>query len=108
MRKRLDPKTKVNFVPPFEIGKPMEGFALGYVAHSRRQGFTPGDLVVGSFLPWREYNMIPSDKKLTKLDPSLPVPLSYHLGVLGVTGLSALLSIKNIAPPKPGLNVFIT
>src|SRR5437899_7829954 len=43
-----------SYVPPFEVGKPLDGGAVGEVIESRAEGFKPGDAVV-SFFGWREY-----------------------------------------------------
>ncbi len=42
-----------SYVPPFEIGKPLEGGAMGEVVESRADGFKPGDVVVSRH-GWRE------------------------------------------------------
>ena len=43
-----------SYVPPFELGKPLEGGAVGEVVESRAREFKPGDAVTSSF-GWREY-----------------------------------------------------
>jgi NADPH-dependent curcumin reductase CurA len=43
-----------SYVPQFEIGKPLEGSAVGEVIESHATGFKPGDIVTSSF-GWREY-----------------------------------------------------
>src|ERR1035437_6229082 len=42
-----------SYVPQFEIGKTLEGGAIGEVIESRATGFKPGDIVTSSF-GWRE------------------------------------------------------
>src|SRR6266851_2315507 len=42
-----------SYVPPFQIGQPLEGGALGEVVESRAAGLKPGD-VVTSMLGWRD------------------------------------------------------
>ena len=51
-----------SYVPPFELGKPIEGGAVGEVIESRAKEFNPGDAVTSSF-GWREY-FIASSKEL--------------------------------------------
>jgi len=36
-----------SYVPPFELGQPMEGGAIGEVVESRAEGLAPGDLEIG-------------------------------------------------------------
>ena len=38
-----------SYVPPFELGKPLDGGAVGEVVESRAAGFKPGD-TVGAFI----------------------------------------------------------
>src|SRR5439155_21426949 len=51
-----------SYVPPFELGKPLEGGAVVEVIESRAKGFKPGDAVVSNY-GWREY-FIASPKEL--------------------------------------------
>lgn len=51
MRGRM--RTRKSYVPPFEIGEPLQGGAIGRVEASACDGFAPGDLVQ-SMLGWRE------------------------------------------------------
>src|SRR5881628_436314 len=52
MRGRMN--NRKSYVPPFELGKPLEGAAVGEVTESRAKEFNPGDIVT-SHLGWREY-----------------------------------------------------
>jgi NADPH-dependent curcumin reductase CurA len=51
-----------SYVPPFELGKPLDGGAVGEVIESRAKEFKPGDAVTSNF-GWREY-FIASPKEL--------------------------------------------
>jgi NADPH-dependent curcumin reductase CurA len=93
-----------SYVPPFEIGKPLEGGALGQVIESGAPGFKPGDVVV-SGLGWREYFKAPS-KALRPINREVQ-PLSVYLGLLGTTGLTAWAGLQ-IAELKPGETLFIS
>src|SRR2546427_10318787 len=42
-----------SYVPPFQIGQPLEGAAVGQVVESRADGFKPGDIVISMF-GWRD------------------------------------------------------
>src|SRR5476651_1939317 len=42
-----------SYVPPFELGKPLDGGAVGEVIESRAAEFLPGDAVVSNY-GWRE------------------------------------------------------
>ena len=43
-----------SYVPPFELGKVLEGGAVAEVIESRVKEFKPGDAVVSNF-GWRDY-----------------------------------------------------
>ena len=75
-----------SYVPPFEIGKSLEGGAVGEVIESRAKEFKPGD-VVTSMSGWREA-FIASPKELHPVSREVE-PLSVYLGALGMTGMTA-------------------
>jgi hypothetical protein len=64
MRGRMDEGK--SYVAPFEIGKPLEGGAVGDVIESRAPEFKPGDVVTSKF-GWREY-FTASPKNLRRPD----------------------------------------
>src|SRR5882724_11293778 len=70
-----------SYVPPFQIGKPLEGGAVGRVIESKHPGFAVGDCVM-TMQGWREY-AVSDGRGVNKVDPKL-APLSTFLGVLGV------------------------
>jgi NADPH-dependent curcumin reductase CurA len=53
-----------SYVPPFELGKPLEGGAIGEVIESGAREFKPGDAVTSN-LGWREY-FIAAPKELRR------------------------------------------
>ncbi len=93
-----------SYVPPFELGNPLEGGAVGEVIESRAKEFKPGDIVTSNF-GWREY-FLASPKVLRPV--SRPVqPLSVYLGVLGMTGMTAWAGL-NLVEVTAGDVVFIS
>jgi len=93
-----------SYVPAFEIGKPLEGGAVGEVVKSKAEQFRLGDVVLSS-LGWREY-FIATPKELQPVSPKIQ-PLSVYLGLLGMTGMTAWIGL-NLADAKPGETVFIS
>ncbi len=93
-----------SYVPPFQIGKPLEGGAVGEVVESRAEGLAPGDFV-SSNLGWREAFVAPA-REVRKVDPSVQ-PLSAYLGVLGATGFTAWVGL-NLVDVKAGDRVYIS
>jgi NADPH-dependent curcumin reductase CurA len=75
-----------SYIPPFQLGQPMGGGAVGEVVESRAEGFAPGDLVQ-HFAGWRDEAVLPA-KAVTKL-PDLGARPQDFLGNLGVTGATA-------------------
>jgi len=93
-----------SYVPPFELGKVLEGGAVGEVVESRASARKPGDVVVSNF-GWREY-FIASPEQLQPVSPEIQ-PLSAYLGVLGMTGMTAWAGL-NLVEVKAGDVVFIS
>ena len=94
-----------SYIPPFELGQPLEAGVVGRVVQSRHPRFREGDHVSG-MLRWEEYST--SDGKgLQKVDPAL-APLSYYLGVLGMPGMTAYVGLVGIGEVKPSDSVFVT
>jgi NADPH-dependent curcumin reductase CurA len=94
-----------SYAPPFQIGAPLDGGAVGEVVESTVDGFKPGDTVLHS-LGWREYAVLDA-KHAVKVDPSV-APLGAYLGVLGMTGLTAYAGLLEVAEFKPGDTVFVS
>lgn len=133
MRGRMNPGQ--SYIPPFQLGQPFEGAAVGEVVQSRTRDLIAGDLVISNF-GWREYFVSHADevqRMANRVQPlsadietasgswrtsvhdgaelhltERPVqPLSAYLGVLGMTGLTAWVGL-NLAEVKPGETVFIS
>ncbi|MDK1343901.1 NADP-dependent oxidoreductase [Streptomyces sp. 378] len=94
-----------SYVAPFEIGKVMQGGAVGEVVASNAEGLSVGDHVL-HFFGWREYAVV-NGKNAVKVDPEA-APLSTYLGVLGMTGLTAYAGLLRTAAFKEGDTVFVS
>ncbi|NUP33742.1 MAG: NADP-dependent oxidoreductase [Streptomycetaceae bacterium] len=103
MRGRMDDTE--SYIPPFRLGEPMDGGAVGTVIASRAESMPEGT-VVRHFAGWREYAVLPS-ADVERLDTELAPPQTY-LGVLGSTGLTAYVGLMEIARMKPGDVVFVS
>jgi hypothetical protein len=93
-----------SYIPPFEVGKPLEGGAVGEVIDSRAGQFAPGDLVTSNF-GWREC-FITSPENLHKVSRQVQ-PLSVYLGALGLTGMTAWAGLK-LVDVKAGDVIYIS
>ena len=85
-------------------GMVMAGAGIGEVVAARAAGFAPGDLVYGD-LGWQEHTALPADG-LRKLDAR--EPLTHHLSVYGIPGLTAYLGLKECGQPKAGETVLVS
>ena len=103
MRGRMN-DTK-SYVPPFQIGEPLTGGAVGQVISSRNDQWPEGTWVVHN-LGWREL-ALSDGAGLLPFDPSL-APVSTALGVLGMPGLTAYVGLLDVGRPKEGETVFVS
>jgi NADPH-dependent curcumin reductase CurA len=94
-----------SYIPPYEVGKPMDGGAVGQVIASNGAPFEEGAWVqhLGG---WREHAI--SDGALAyPVDPAI-APISTALGVLGMPGLTAYAGLTEVAPVQEGETVFVS
>ena len=96
-----------SYAPPVAVGAVMVGGTVGEVVESRHADFVPGDEVVGPG-GWQEYSVVDATQKgmLRKVDTSR-VPLSAHLGAVGMPGVTAWVGLNMIIEPKAGETVLV-
>jgi len=94
-----------SYTPPFEIGKPMDGGAIGTVVESRSDRFKEGD-TVQHFAGWRDEAVVPA-AQVQKL-PALDVPPQAFLGQLGMPGMTGYFGLLAVAEAKAGDTVFVS
>lgn len=94
-----------SYIPPFEVGKPLNGGVVAEVIESRNPGFVPGDAVLGHLL-WQEIQNV--DALTVKKIDSGAAPLSYYLGILGMPGLTAYFGLLDIGKPVAGETVVVS
>lgn len=93
-----------SYVAAFELGEPLTGGAVGEVVESRAAPYKPGDIVT-SMYGWREFfQSPPGELHLVNRKVS---PLSVHLGVLGMTGMTAWAGL-NLVEVKSGDVIYIS
>ena len=102
MRGRMSDRK--SYAPSFEVGKPMEGRAIGRVVKSNHPKLKEG-AIVSSMLGWREY-FASTGEGLSLVDASLP--LSAYLGVLGIPGFTGWYGLKQIGRPKSGETLVVS
>jgi NADPH-dependent curcumin reductase CurA len=94
-----------SYVPPFKLGEPLDGGAVGEVVASRADGFSEGDLVLHD-RGWRELALLDA-RHARRIDPAAADPAAY-LGVLGSTGLTAYVGLLDVAGLREGDVVFVS
>jgi NADPH-dependent curcumin reductase CurA len=94
-----------SYVPPFAIGEPMQGGAVGKVVESRSPSLKEGDTVF-HMLGWREAAAGPAEA-FNKVPP-IPVEDHQWLGNLGLTGATAYFGLLRVAQAKEGDIVFVS
>ncbi|MEH1057671.1 NADP-dependent oxidoreductase [Micromonospora sp. CPCC 206171] len=94
-----------SYVPPFQLGAPLDGGAVGEVVASEADGVKVGATVLHG-LGWREYALLDA-KAARPVDPTI-APVSAYLSVLGMTGLTAYAGLLDVAGMKPGESVFVS
>lgn len=96
-----------SYIPPFVPGSVIEGFGVSKVIDSDNPSFKPGDLVSG-FTGWEEYSLIHNTEQLRKVEPDDHIPLSYHIGLLGMPGFTAYAGFYEVCAPKENECVFVS
>jgi NADPH-dependent curcumin reductase CurA len=94
-----------SYLPPFQVGEPMQGGAVGEVIESRCEQLAVGDTVL-HMQGWREYAAGKAGE-FRKVDPNVAAP-SQYLGALGTTGFTAWVGLVDIAQLKEGDVVFVS
>jgi NADPH-dependent curcumin reductase CurA len=94
-----------SYLPPFQIGKVLEGMAVGEVMQSNDPGFATGDTVL-SFMGWREvFNAPAAALQKPEIEVSSP---QMHLGVCGHPGHTAYIGLADVIKLQPGQVIFIS
>ena len=94
-----------SYVPPFQLGAPMEGGAIGEVVESRADGLVPGDLVQ-HMLGWRDEAVV-NARQVQKL-PALGIEEQAFLGQFGMPGITGYFGLLEVASAKAGDVVFVS
>ena len=104
-RNWMDEDAGDDVLPAMPIGAPVMGLTVGRVIDSQHPTLREGQLVMGR-LAWEAYS-VAKDDFLIVLEES-DVPLHYHLGILGDTGMSAYFGLKDIGQPSAQDTVVIS
>ena len=89
-----------NYRQPLPLNEVMFGFTVGQVAASNHPDYAVGDLVAGR-QGWREWAVSDGRDIDRKLAPA-SFPVTCHLHLLGLTGVTAYLGLLEVGQPKAG------
>lgn len=94
-----------SYTPPFQLGQPMQGGAVGEVTESADPNVAVGTLVL-HMDGWRDEAVLPA-AHVQQL-PDLPVEPQAYLGQLGMPGMTAYFGLLDVAAAQPGDTVFVS
>jgi NADPH-dependent curcumin reductase CurA len=109
----LDPTNRAwigetpTYLPPVAIGEVMRALGLGRVVASKHEAYREGQLVQG-MIGWQEWAVASDAAPLLPLAEVPGVSPSSYLGVLGMTGLTAWVGLKDIGRPQPGETLVVS
>lgn len=95
-----------SYIPPFVPGQAIQGFGVSKVVDSDDPDFKPGDLVSG-LTGWEEFSLMRKHEQLRRIQKD-DIPLSYHVGLLGMAGFTAYAGFYEVCSPEIGENVFVS
>ena len=108
MRGRMN-DTK-SYVPPFQVGEPLQGGAVGEVVESRNDAFATGTHVL-HMAGWRDEAVVDATQPaMAGGAQALPdgLPPQSFLGMMGLTGATAYFGLLKVAEAKEGDTVFVS
>jgi len=85
-------------------GEVMAGGALCEVVSANDAPISPGTIVWGE-PGWQQYAVLPANRVLPVMARG---PLTHHMSVLGITGLTAYFGLLNVGQPKKGETVVVS
>lgn len=114
LRLRLGATGPTGYFPPFELGAPLTGLAVGEVLASNAAGFAAGDMVRHGD-GWREFAVVSAAPRpaieasftLRHIDTELGPPEAF-LGPLGNGGLTAYAGLVEAAQLRTGDVVWVS
>lgn len=101
---RLTLGSQAGYLAAAEPGDTLRGAAIGVVEESRDPALPVGSMV-RSQMGWRS-RFVAAAADLAIVDPD--VPGVWHLGILGLTGVTAWLGIERVLAPAAGETVLVS
>lgn len=105
-----DPSIK-SYSAAMEVGNPVISVSvIGKVLKSDAQNIKEGSVVLLTGSGTESYSTVPAEKlpHVKVLTEQKGVPLTAHLGALGMTGMTAYGSLHEIGQPKKGQTILVS
>ncbi|KAM1508301.1 hypothetical protein ACFX10_017631 [Malus domestica] len=96
----------ISYAAAIAPGDEIDAYCVAKVVASGNPVFEKDDLVVG-LISWGEYIVLKEGTMFRKFD-LLGFPLSYQVGILGFSGLTAYGGFFEVFKPKKGERVFVS
>nr|XP_043903202.1 prostaglandin reductase 2 isoform X2 [Solea senegalensis] len=104
MRCRMNEHSGADYLTPWQLSECVDGGGVGVVESSCCSTFAERDVVTSFTWPWQTRAVLKGNS-LQKVDPTLVGGhLSYILGAVGMTGLTALLGVREKGHVTKGAN----
>ena len=100
-----------SYSAPMEVGKPVSSVSvIGKVLKSEASDFKEGSIVMLQLAGTESYSSVSTEglKGAKVLEEQEGVPLTAHLGALGMTGMTAYGSLHEIGQPKKGQTILVS
>jgi NADPH-dependent curcumin reductase CurA len=107
-RIRMRPDTE-GYMPRFELGTALGGWAVGRVIASENPEFAVGDRALHNY-GWRDVALVADDGWLParRVEVDAETPARLYVGALGFTGLASYIGLFEVARPRAGDVVFVS
>jgi NADPH-dependent curcumin reductase CurA len=97
-----------SYLPPVEVGKPVNGMSLGEVIESNNPAYPVGAFV-RALGTWSELCVFGADALgLDQVHPKPGVDLGHYMGALGPVGLTAWVGLLHVGQAKAGDTVLVS
>ena len=95
-----------NYLPPIPLGDSVRSSVVGKVLQSEADGFSTGDLVVGTG-GWETHGVVPA-AYFSVIPPDSPFPAHYYLSALGAVGLTPYFGLLRAGKAAAGQTLLMS
>ncbi|XP_038149291.1 prostaglandin reductase 2 [Cyprinodon tularosa] len=104
MRCQMNEDSGADYLTPWQLSECVDGGGVGVVETSSCSALAEGDVITSFNWPWQTHAVVMGDG-LQKVDPQMvDGHLSHFLGAVGITGLTALLGVREKGHVTKGAN----